>query len=190
MLAQKGLTGRAGVRTLECYVSYGVLQLCIINSLFPLVRDAFEACVACARRVRSRECYDVLPLCNKLPAELPPASLPPPCLMSIYSLILGRHILSKTPRSRLRFYSSIRATTSPRPYTFHIGASWAGKPDEALRKIRDAFPPDTIIGTWRDKTLSRPKAVRSRGAGEDFFFLQEVLLNPYNYVTLNSLLKK
>ena len=113
--------------------------------------------------------------------------------MSIYSLILGRHILNKTPWSRLRFYSisssipQIHATTSPRPYTFHIGASWAGKPDDDPMKIKAAFPPDTTIGTWRDKTLSRPKAVRSRDAGEDFFFVQEVLLHPYIYATLNSL---
>ena len=118
--------------------------------------------------------------------------LPPPCLMSIYSLIFGRHILSKTPRSRLRFYSSSSSipqihATSPRPYTFHIGASWAGKPDDDHMRIKAAFPPDTVIGTWRDKTLSRPKAVRSRDAGEDFFFVQEVLLHPYNYATLNSL---
>ena len=52
-------------------------------------------------------------------------------------------------------------------------------------KIKAAFPPDTLIGTWRDKTLSRPKAVRSRDAGEDFFFVQEVLLHSYNYATLN-----
>ena len=95
------------------------------------------------------------------------------------SNILARYILSKTPPSRLRFYSSsipqIHATTSPRPYTFHIGASWAGKPDEDPMKIKDAFPSDTIIGTWRGKTLSRPKAVRSRDAGEDFFFVQEVV---------------
>ena len=111
--------------------------------------------------------------------------------MNIFTL--GRHILSKTPRSRLRFYSSspsippIHPTTSPRPYTFHIGASWAGKLDDDLKRIKAAFPPDTVIGTWRDKTLSRPKAVRSRDAGEDFFFVQEVLLHPYNYATLNSL---
>jgi hypothetical protein len=118
--------------------------------------------------------------------------LPPLCLMNIYSLIIRRHILSKTHRSRLRLYSSssippIHATTASRPYTFHIGASWAGKPDDNPIKIKAAFPPDTVIGTWRDKTLSRPKAVRSRDAGEDFFFVQEVLLHPYNYATLNSL---
>ena len=111
--------------------------------------------------------------------------------MKICSLISGRQILSKTPRSRLRLYSSsssippIHATSSSRPYTFHIGASWAGKRDDG--PIKAAFPPDTVIGTWRDKTLSRPKAVRSRDAGEDFFFVQEVLLHPHNYATLNSL---
>lgn len=113
--------------------------------------------------------------------------------MNIYGLILGRHIPSKTARLRLRSYSTsssippIHAPTSPRPYTFHIGASWAGKRDNDPMRKKAAFPPDTVIGTWRDKTLSRPKAVRSRDAGEDFFFVQEVLLHPYNYATLNSL---
>lgn len=152
----------------------------------------FELCPGrCARRTRSRE-WSCFPYRQRRPNANYPQLLPPPCLMNIYSLILGRHILSKAPRSQLRFYSyssssipQIHATTSPRPYTFHIGASWAGKPDDSMR-IKKAFPPDTIIGTWRDKTLSRPKAVRSRDAGEDFFFVQEVLLHSYNYATLNS----
>ena len=102
----------------------------------------------------------------------------PPRLMSP---ILARNILHK---SRLRFHStpSIPQTHAiPRPYTFHIGASWAGKDDP--NKIKSAFPPDTLIGTWRDKTLSRPKAIRSQGAGEDFFFVQEVL---YLYMLRDS----
>ena len=110
----------------------------------------------------------------------------PPNLMNIYSSAWARNILRKTPRSRLSSSAQTRAAL-PRPYTFHIGASWAGKPDDDPMKIKAAFPPDTTIGTWRDKTLSRPKAVRSRDAGEDFFFVQEVLLHPYIYATLNSL---
>jgi protein phosphatase PTC7 len=36
------------------------------------------------------------------------------------------------------------------------------------------FAPDSVIGSWRDETLSRPKAVPSRDAGEDFFYVQEM----------------
>jgi hypothetical protein len=98
----------------------------------------------------------------------------PPSLMKVYSPNLARNILRKTSRSRPRFYSYSSSISPPRPYTFHIGASWAGKRDDNPQ-IKVAFPPDTLIGMWRDKTLSRPKAVRSQGAGEDFFFVQEVL---------------
>ena len=182
LLAQEGLTGKAGVKTrLECYVVLSI-DSDVLSEFCPgrcvSLRDAFDHVNASSQ----------IGNCHNLPAEL---LLPFSCLMSIYSFILGRHILSKTPRSRLRFYSNfsipqIHPTTppTPRPYTFHIGASWAGKPDDDSKKIKASFPPDTIIGTWRDKTLSRPKAVRSRDAGEDFFFVQEVLLHPYNYATL------
>lgn len=62
-----------------------------------------------------------------------------------------------------------------RPYTFHIGASWAGKPEyEPSQPFKIPFPSDTLIGTWRDKMLSKKKAVKSADAGEDFFFVQEV----------------
>jgi len=37
------------------------------------------------------------------------------------------------------------------------------------------FPPDTLVGQWRDKMLSHPKAAKSVDAGEDFFFIQEVM---------------
>ena len=143
------------------------------------LRDVFPNFPGRARCVRSREwCYE-----RQRPNGNCQRSLPLPSLMNLCNLILARHILSKTPRSLLRFYSYSSSipqihTTSPRPYTFHIGASWAGKPDENSMKKKSAFPPDTIIGMWRDKTLSRPKAVRSQDAGEDFFFVQEVLLHP------------
>jgi len=128
-------------------------------------------------------------LCRHLP-------VPPPCLMNIYSPILARNILRKTPRSIHRFYSSTsipqtHTTTLPRPYTFHIGTSWAGKSANDTQMIKTAFPLDTLIGTWRDKTLSRPKAVRSVDAGEDFFFVQEVImfiLRDFNPLILISFL--
>lgn len=69
-----------------------------------------------------------------------------------------------------------------RPYTFHIGASWAGKPvhPDDMKKV--PFPPDTTIGAWRDKTLgiSKDKGMIHRiDPGEDFFFIQEVCMTVF-----------
>lgn len=87
---------------------------------------------------------------------------------------LFRQILRKSC-GRVRFLAT--ATTSShvtRPYTFHIGASWAGKPEDPSAKRKVPFPEDTLIGGWRDKMLAWPKAVQSKNAGEDFFFIQEM----------------
>jgi protein phosphatase PTC7 len=69
-------------------------------------------------------------------------------------------------------------STIPRPYTFHIGASWAGKTGESSKVKKVPFPSDGVVGAWRDRTLSRPKMVKSDDAGEDFFYIQEVRLSP------------
>lgn len=61
-----------------------------------------------------------------------------------------------------------------RPFTFHIGASWAGKPADGTKVPKVPFPSNSLVGAWRDHTLSWPKAVRSDDAGEDFFYVQEV----------------
>lgn len=75
----------------------------------------------------------------------------------------------------------------PRPYSFHIGASWAGKPEHMAIMHKVPFPADTLVGSWRDKTLSRKsKTVRSVDAGEDFFFVQEVSWRSLNFVTVGS----
>jgi protein phosphatase PTC7 len=86
-------------------------------------------------------------------------------------------LVNKKPE-RAGMPSSTRYTSSmPRPYRFHIGASWAGKPPEpGPKRPHVPFPSDSVIGAWRDKTLSRPKAVPSKDAGEDFFHVQEVSL--------------
>lgn len=64
-----------------------------------------------------------------------------------------------------------KAPISSRPYTFHIGTSCAAKPDDPLvLRSRSPFPSDTVIGTWRDRTLARDK----KDPGEDFFFVQQV----------------
>ncbi|KAG6909723.1 hypothetical protein DXG01_015925 [Tephrocybe rancida] len=60
-----------------------------------------------------------------------------------------------------------------RPYKFHIGASWAGKNMPKGLKA-PPFPADSDIGAWRDYTLSRPKSVNSKSAGQDFLFVQSM----------------
>ncbi|KAI0030825.1 phosphatase 2C-like domain-containing protein [Vararia minispora EC-137] len=78
---------------------------------------------------------------------------------------------TKLPRSR-----ASSSTPMLRPYKFHVGASWLAKPaDSAVRKSASPFPSDTVIGRWRDKTLSSGShASSSTGAGEDFFYIQDM----------------
>jgi hypothetical protein len=67
--------------------------------------------------------------------------------------------------------------TMHRAYRFHIGASWAGKPPDPIHHPlteSPPFPADSVIGKWRDDTLSRTRTIMSNDAGEDFFFVQEV----------------
>ncbi|KAL0581748.1 Protein phosphatase 2C 7 [Marasmius crinis-equi] len=71
-----------------------------------------------------------------------------------------------------------RASSLARPYRFHIAASWAGKPESARGKriVQVPFPPESVIGRWRDQTLNGAKNKRrmfNSDAGEDFFFIQE-----------------
>jgi hypothetical protein len=98
----------------------------------------------------------------------------------IYRPSLARQIARRTPRARFLTTSS---PTGPqpeptlltqRPYTFHIGVSWVGKPQDPNLMKKVPFPPDTLIGSWRDKMLQWPKKAKSVDAGEDFFFVQEV----------------
>lgn len=71
----------------------------------------------------------------------------------------------------VRNYSSL-----PRPYRFHVGASWAGKPHDPRgpRVKTSPFPADSPIGKWRDTILSRPNAPAGTHIGEDFFYVQDV----------------
>jgi len=93
--------------------------------------------------------------------------------------------LVKRKSSRLSAFASHRVcppiairrsvSTLPRPYQFHIGASWAAKPpDPVALRINAPFSSETTVGRWRDETLGRWKNLRSRNAGEDFFFVSRV----------------
>ncbi|KAI0054059.1 protein serine/threonine phosphatase 2C [Auriscalpium vulgare] len=90
--------------------------------------------------------------------------------------------LANAPRALLR--SVVRppaplgarfTSTLPRPYRFHISASWLGKPPSHKGKAKNVpFPPDSSIGSWRDHTLSRQHPSLSRDPGEDFFYIQDM----------------
>ena len=78
-----------------------------------------------------------------------------------------------------RFFSpsaSASSSSLPRPYRFHVGASWAGKPHDPRgpRVKSNPFPPDSPVGRWRDATLARPNAAAGKHIGEDFFYIQDV----------------
>ncbi|KAJ3571893.1 hypothetical protein NP233_g3464 [Leucocoprinus birnbaumii] len=79
-------------------------------------------------------------------------------------------------------------TSPPRPYAFHIGASWAGKLQRDLDpRFKIPFPKEGPIGSWRDETLSRSKGVKSLDAGEDFLFVQEMRNGSVCAFQMNSL---
>ncbi|KAI0818611.1 protein serine/threonine phosphatase 2C [Irpex lacteus] len=63
----------------------------------------------------------------------------------------------------------------PRPYRFHVGASWAGKPLNPRDRpvTTKPFPKDHPVAAWRDHVLSRPNGINGKHIGEDFFYVQE-----------------
>lgn len=77
---------------------------------------------------------------------------------------------------------TMSTTATPRPYYFHVGASWAGKPDEkptfprrGRKTTMSGFRQDTDIGRWTRQSLSQfTSPARERSPGEDFFYVQEV----------------
>ncbi|KAF8575553.1 protein serine/threonine phosphatase 2C [Ramaria rubella] len=80
------------------------------------------------------------------------------------------HLVAQSIQAR--FHSTV---LPPRPFKFHIGASFAAKPAHTHDDhLKAGFLPDSPIGLWRDNALRRTKAVQSNSAGEDFFFVQEV----------------
>ncbi|KAJ3545167.1 hypothetical protein NMY22_g2549 [Coprinellus aureogranulatus] len=117
--------------------------------------------------------------------------LPPKTVLYRYLLRKNRSIsktahlvtptrLFATTTTAEPIYSSNNRRHARRPYEFHIGCSYAGKPEDPTEKLRKVpFPPDTLIGGWRDKMLAWPKSVPFRSAGEDFFFVQEVRNSSY-----------
>ena len=87
----------------------------------------------------------------------------------------ANHSYSETTPTQVPPKQDIR-----RPYTFHIGASWAAKPDDSFTlRSPSPYPSETAIGSWRDRMLTRKFAGSSMSSrrgdpGEDFFFVQQV----------------
>jgi hypothetical protein len=79
-------------------------------------------------------------------------------------------------KSKKVYIASFRLMSSlARPYRFHMGASWMGKPSAPNEtRLNVPFPPQSHIGKWRDQVLSRMKESSRRDAGEDFLYIQEV----------------
>ncbi|KAI6109821.1 phosphatase 2C-like domain-containing protein [Pisolithus sp. B1] len=61
-----------------------------------------------------------------------------------------------------------------RPFTFHVGVSWASKPeDPKITRFHTPFPADSCVGRWRDTMLALREKNISRDAGEDFFYITQ-----------------
>lgn len=137
--------------------------------------------ISILHEVASRVRYDPIWICARR-RQLRPASVRcahttdmPPSVFTLYRPSLARQISRRTSRSRFLSTAVTDSEHAPsRPYTFHIGASWAGKPQDPTLAPKVPFPSDTLVGSWRDKTLKHPKSVKSVDAGEDFFFVQQV----------------
>ena len=98
---------------------------------------------------------------------------------------------------RLPFHRASSSSTGRlRPYAFHVGASFLGKPDLGHDErrlqpiITKPFPPQHPVVPFRDRMLSWKHEIPSTSAGHDFFYVQQVskLINWSCGLGLNSCL--
>lgn len=86
----------------------------------------------------------------------------------------------------LRRGLSTAVSSPPRAFKFHIGASFAGKPENSRGQLPEEqtrlFESTSPIGIWKENTMRRKKSVKSTSAGDDFFFVQEVSLEAYDII--------
>lgn len=88
--------------------------------------------------------------------------------------LMTRYRVRVSLRRSSRTYST-NAPTISRPFAFHIGASFVGKPAHPDDKpIKSPGFPEGPIKKWRDRTLAWPKGLATVQAGHDFFYVQEV----------------
>jgi hypothetical protein len=70
------------------------------------------------------------------------------------------------------------SAAQPRPYAFHVGVSFMGKPDEGDQSrypyISRPFLPTHPVIPFRERMLAWKKESTSGSAGQDFFYVQEV----------------
>lgn len=95
-------------------------------------------------------------------------------------MALRSHVCRKVPPLSSSFISRVlfasrHVSTMPRPYQFHICANWlSAPPGHGIKKKSAPFPPNSIIGAWRDHVLTLPRPGFSETPGEDFFYVQEM----------------
>jgi len=66
-------------------------------------------------------------------------------------------------------------TTTQRPFKFHVGVSFLGKPQQRDDKYTQGQVfPNGPLKEWRDHALGWNKGLLSTSAGHDFYFVQEV----------------
>jgi hypothetical protein len=100
-------------------------------------------------------------------------SIPPNAWGIVRTLNLQNFVKTpmRVPLSSTRAYS----TALPRPYRFHIGASFHGKPlEKGKPKKETGFSSSTSIGKWCDRMRLRGLSIGAKCAGEDFFYYQQV----------------
>ncbi|KAI6150775.1 phosphatase 2C-like domain-containing protein [Pisolithus tinctorius] len=99
--------------------------------------------------------------------------LPPPSHSSYLRLSSRWHRVCLPPR--IQKFPAKSISILSRPFTFHIGVSWAAKPpDPKITRFHTPFPADSCIGRWRDRMLALREKNVSRDAGEDFFYVTQM----------------
>ena len=91
--------------------------------------------------------------------------------------LVQRPLMVNTWRIVARITAATRRcySTTQRPFKFHVGVSFLGKPQQRDDKYTpgQVFP-DGPLKEWRDHALTWSKGLLSTSAGHDFYFVQEV----------------
>jgi len=79
-------------------------------------------------------------------------------------------IVARITATTRRCYS-----TTQRPFKFHVGVSFLGKPQQRDDKYTQGQVfPDGPLKEWRDNALTWSKGLLSTSAGHDFYFVEPV----------------
>ena len=91
--------------------------------------------------------------------------------------VWSRPLMVNTWRITARHAATTRRcySTARRPFKFHVGVSFLGKPQQRNDKYTQGqIFPDGPLKEWRDHGLEWSKGLLSTSAGHDFYFVQEV----------------